>query len=74
MEKINNMKSVGIIGGVGPETTAEFYLEVVFGCQKVNQDRRPLIVTSNVPLLLEIERDLIEKNEGKVYSFFNCGG
>jgi len=30
------MKSVGVIGGLGPETTAEFYLEVVFQCQKLN--------------------------------------
>ena len=58
------MKSVGIIGGLGPETTAEFYLELVFGCQKANQKSRPEIVISNVPLPLEVERDFIEKNEG----------
>lgn len=28
------MKTVGVIGGLGPETTAEFYLEVIFGCHK----------------------------------------
>ncbi|KKQ39920.1 MAG: hypothetical protein US58_C0025G0004 [Candidatus Magasanikbacteria bacterium GW2011_GWA2_37_8] len=28
------MKTVGIIGGVGPETTSEFYLDIVFSCQK----------------------------------------
>lgn len=59
------MKSVGIIGGLGPETTAEFYLEVVFGCQKLNLIQRPLIVMSSVPLLFEIERDLIKSNRGK---------
>lgn len=59
------MKSVGIIGGLGPETSAEFYLEVVFGCQKVNSSQRPLIVMSSVPLLVEIENDLIESNKGK---------
>lgn len=59
------MKSVGIIGGVGPETTAEFYLEVVFGCQKLDLDQRPLVVVSSVPLLFEIERDLIISNKGK---------
>lgn len=59
------MKSVGVIGGLGPETTAEFYLEVIFGCQKANLTRRPLVVVSSVPLLLEIERDLIETNTGK---------
>jgi len=30
------MKTVGIIGGLGPETTSEFYLDLVFSCQKIN--------------------------------------
>lgn len=59
------MKSVGVIGGLGPETTAEFYLEVIFQCQKQNDTQRPLIVISSVPLLFEIERDLIATNTGK---------
>lgn len=59
------MKSVGIIGGLGPETTAEFYLEVIFQCQKINDKQRPLIVISSVPLLFEVERDLIATNTGK---------
>ncbi len=59
------MKAVGIIGGLGPETTAEFYLEIIFGCQKISTDQRPLIVISSVPLLFEIERDLIATNTGK---------
>lgn len=58
------MKSVGVIGGLGPETTAEFYLEVIFKCQKLNITERPLIVISSVPLLFEIERDLITSNTG----------
>lgn len=59
------MKSVGVIGGLGPETTAEFYLEVIFQCQKINNIQRPFIVISSVPLEFEIERDLIESNTGK---------
>jgi len=59
------MKSVGVIGGLGPETTSEFYLEVIFGCQKQNATQRPLIVISSVPLLFEIEKDLIASNTGK---------
>jgi aspartate racemase len=58
------MKSVGIIGGLGPETTSNFYLEVLFGCQKVNRIRRPLIVIGSVPLDFEIERDAIGHNIG----------
>jgi aspartate racemase len=59
------MKSVGVIGGLGPETTAEFYLEVIFQCQKINHEQRPSIVIGSVPLLFEIERDLIASNTGK---------
>lgn len=59
------MKSVGVIGGLGPETTSEFYLEVIFQCQKQNETQRPLIVISSVPLLFEIEKDLIATNTGK---------
>lgn len=59
------MKSVGIIGGLGPETTSEFYLKVIFGCQKQNTEQRPSIVIASVPLLFEIERDLIATNTGK---------
>jgi aspartate racemase len=59
------MKSAGVIGGLGPETTAEFYLEVIFQCQKINHAQRPSIVIGSVPLLFEIERDLIASNAGK---------
>ena len=58
------MKSVGIIGGLGPETTSEFYLRVIFLCQKENTTQRPSIVISSVPLLFEIEKDLIINNSG----------
>jgi aspartate/glutamate racemase len=59
------MKSVGIIGGVGPETTSEFYLKVIFQCQKQNTTQRPSVVIASVPLIFEIERDLIAFNKGK---------
>ena len=62
----HNMKSVGIIGGVGPETSAQFYLEVVFGCQKRDTTHRPLIVMSSVPISYELENDeIINQNLGK---------
>ena len=59
------MKSVGVIGGVGPETTSEFYLKVIFQCQKLNTIERPSVVIASVPLLFEIERDLLSSNKGK---------
>lgn len=58
------MKTVGIIGGLGPETTAEFYLDIVFSCQKKEKTARPAIIISSVPLPYQIEEDAIEKNIG----------
>lgn len=58
------MKTLGIIGGLGPETTAEFYLDIVFSCFKKSKTRRPGIIIGSVPLPYRIEEDLITKNEG----------
>lgn len=49
------MKTVGVIGGLGPETTAEFYLALVFGCARITKEHRPAILTWNVPLPYEVE-------------------
>ena len=59
------MKTVGIIGGMGPETTAKFYLDLIFKCYKVNKEKRPPILIWNVPLKYKIEQDFIEKGTGK---------
>lgn len=58
------MKTVGIIGGLGPETTAEFYLDIIFSCQKLSRTQRPPLVISSVPLPYNIEDDAIAKNTG----------
>jgi aspartate racemase len=59
------MKTVGIIGGLGPETTSKFYLELVFLCQKLNKVSRPPILICSVPLPYDIEEDAIMKNKGE---------
>lgn len=59
------MKTVGIIGGLGPETTSEFYLEIVFGSYQKNKENRPPILIWNVPLKYEIEEDLLTKATGE---------
>lgn len=59
------MNTVGIIGGVGPETTAEFYLELIFGCYEKNQVKRPPVLIWNIPLEYQIEEDLLTKSEGE---------
>lgn len=58
------MKTVGIIGGLGPETTSEFYLDLVFSCAKKDKTARPAIIISSVPLPYDIEEDAISKNIG----------
>lgn len=64
------MKTVGIIGGLGPKTTANFYLEVVFACSKISK-KRPQLVISNVAIPLRIEKEIITqaKNEKKILPF-----
>jgi len=59
------MKTVGIIGGLGPETTSEFYLEIIFGCYEKNKDNRPPILIWNIPLKYKIEEDLLKKAIGE---------
>lgn len=59
------MKIVGVIGGLGPETTAEFYLEIVFGCYQKNKVSRPPILVWNIPLEYKIEEDLLTKSTGE---------
>ncbi|MBI4043675.1 MAG: amino acid racemase [Candidatus Diapherotrites archaeon] len=58
------MKTVGIIGGLGPETTSEFYLDLVFSCQKKDRTHRPAIIITSVPMPYSIEEDAISKNSG----------
>ncbi len=59
------MKTVGIIGGLGPETTSEFYLELIFGSYKKNRENRPPVLIWNIPLKYEIEEDLLTKSKGE---------
>ncbi len=66
LNRINhNMKTVGIIGGLGPETTSEFYLELIFSCQKLNKVNRPPILIYSVPLPYDIEEDAIARGKGE---------
>jgi len=58
------MKKVWIIGWLWPETTAEFYLELVFSCKEKMSPVKPGIVISNLPLPYSIEEDLILRNQG----------
>ena len=57
------MKTAGIIGGLGPETTSQFYLEIIFSCFQANKKARPPLLIWSVPLEYQIESDLVTKAE-----------
>ena len=59
------MKTVGIIGGVGPKTTAEFYLELISIAQEKEKTTRPPILIYSVPLPYAIEKDSILNATGE---------
>lgn len=69
-EGMNKNKTLGIIGGLGPETTARFYMEVVFACSKIS-GKRPQILISNVAVPLKIEKEIVTeaKNEKNILPF-----
>jgi aspartate racemase len=57
------MKTAGVIGGFGPQTTARFYERVFFACQHSAPDVKPHILISSVPLPFQIEHNAILNNE-----------
>jgi aspartate racemase len=59
------MRTVGIIGGLGPETTSKFYLEVVFSCFEKDKVNRPPMLIWNIPLPYCIEEKFIMQAEGE---------
>lgn len=58
------MKTVGIIGGVGPETTSNFYLYITAECQRLVNTHRPNILINSVPIRYDIEESLLLHNKG----------
>lgn len=59
------MKIAGIIGGLGPETTAQFYQEVIFDSFQINREVRPPLLIWSIPLEYKIEEELITKAQGE---------
>lgn len=59
------MKTVGIIGGLGPETTSKFYIQLVSACSKRGEQTHPPILIYSVPLPLQIEKECIVNGEGE---------
>lgn len=57
------MKKLGIIGGMGPEATNHLVLKIINGFLKTGQKSRPDILVSFIPIDLEVENNLICRNE-----------
>lgn len=49
------MKTVGILGGLGPETTANFYLYIISEAQRKAGSHRPNILIDNLPIPYALE-------------------
>ena len=56
-------RTVGIIGGLGPDTTAKFYLEVIAKSKLIDPSSRPQMIIWNVPMNLETENSFIRGND-----------
>ncbi len=58
-------KTVGIIGGLGPETTSEFYLEIIFAFRKLNKIGYPHILINSISYPFSVEQKAITKGNGE---------
>jgi len=58
------MKSVGIVGGLGPETTSKFYLDLISLARK-HCDSYPKIIIDNVSFPFYLEEEIIKKSENE---------
>jgi len=53
------MKTLGVLGGVGPQTTSKVYLAVIDAIRKSKQDKYPSIIIYNLPFPFSIENEAI---------------
>lgn len=53
------MKTLGILGGVGPQTTSKVYLSIIDLVRKSKEDKYPPIVIYNLPFPFIIEDEAI---------------
>jgi len=66
-QKNNVIKRLGIIGGMGPETSSEFYLKLIEMSRKAC-DSYPSIIMDSISFPFLLEEDIIQKskNENKI--------
>lgn len=63
-------KTIGIIGGFGPESTSDFYLRLINKFKIENKKQYPEIFLYNTPITLKMENDSI-KNGKKTKEYIN---
>lgn len=61
---MKKMRIPGIIGGFGPEATAQFQLKLVEICHAQKQKFRPPMLIWNTPISLKTEENLLLKSKG----------
>lgn len=59
LRNISQTKTVGIIGGFGPEATSEFYLRLVAKHRESHQGNQPNVLIRNVAVSRELEQELL---------------
>ncbi len=59
------MKTIGIIGGFGPEATAQFYEALILASRKRGLSHQPHIIVWNVPVPKKFEDDLLLRGAGQ---------
>lgn len=62
------MKTIGIIGGFGPEATAQFYLSLVEATRNIHKGRQPQLIVRNVSVPRVLEHDAL-KHGRKIRDF-----
>ncbi len=55
------MKTIGILGGVGPETTSKVYHAIIDFFRKNGQEKYPAILIYNLPFPFAVEEEAIVK-------------
>lgn len=62
---IETVKTAGIVGGHGPETTSDFYMKIVEASRNRDTLSYPHVVVNSSPVPFEAERSFVEDGESQ---------
>jgi len=68
-------KTIGVLGGLGPDTTAEFYLNTISASLHVQKITRPPMLIWNVPMDYQLEKEFLikAKNQERLLPYLTDG-